>query len=286
MFASINGTKIFFDVYGLQFEPVGKRMVERPVTFVLHGGPGMDHTYLLPWLKPLEKVGQMVFIDHRSTGLSEEQTCAESWTIEQFADDVEALRKYLGLNKINLLGSSFGGMWSLVYAVRYPYNVGKIVLVDTAASWDTWSDAQKIADEKANEAQKKIMRDVFEGRVRTKEEQKKWWEVMLPLYFYRYDEKLGSELIARSKGSPILAAQMFKEIIPKYDVRDKLWRITSPTLIIVGRHDWITPLSQAEEIHRLIPNSKLVIFERSGHMPFIEENERFEQIVGEFLGRQ
>jgi len=284
VYAKINGTKIFFDVYGLQFEPVEERMVERSVTFVLHGGPGMDHTYLLPWLKPLEKVTQMVFVDHRSTGLSEEHTSIETWTIEQFADDIEALRQYLGLEKINLMGSSFGGMWSLVYATRYPYNVRRIVLVDTAASWDTWKEAQKIAEEKATDEQKKIVKDVFEGKVRTREEQRKWWEVMLPLYFYKYDEKIGRELISRSRGSPILAAHMFREIIPKYDVRNKLWMITSPTLVIVGKHDWITPVSQAEEIQRLIPNSKLVVFEKSGHMPFIEENEKFIHVVSEFLG--
>jgi proline iminopeptidase len=284
MFAKVNGTKIFFDVHGLQYEPSEDQMLEKPVTFVLHGGPGMDHTYFLPWVKPLENYTQMIFVDHRSTGRSESFTDVNTWNIEQFADDVEELRKYLGLEKICLMGSSFGGMWSLVYAVRYPYNVDKLVLVDTAPSWDTWSEAQQIAQKRATNKQKKVFADVFLGKVRTAEEQKEWFTTMFSLYFYKYDENIGKQTISRTKGSPMLAAQMFRDIIPKYDVRNKLWMITAPTLVIVGRHDWITPVSQSQEITRLIPGSRLEVFEKSGHMPFIEENAKFINLVGEFLG--
>jgi len=181
------------------------------------------------------------------------------------------------------MGSSFGGMWSLVYAVRYPYNVDKLVLVDTAPSWDTWSEAQQIAQKRATNKQKKVFADVFLGKVRTAEEQKEWFTTMFSLYFYKYDENIGKQTISRTKGSPMLAAQMFRDIIPKYDVRNKLWMITAPTLVIVGRHDWITPVSQSQEITRLIPGSRLEVFEKSGHMPFIEENAKFINLVGEFL---
>jgi proline iminopeptidase len=281
--AKVNGTTIFFDVCGLQYEPRGEKMVEKPVTFVLHGGPGMDHTYFLPWVKPLEQYTQMIFPDHRSTGMSTFDSGPETWNIEQFADDVEELRKLLGLGKITLMGSSFGGMWSLVYTTRYPYNVERLILVDTAPSWAAnWKAAQKVMNAKANKQQKKVATSIFEGKVRNQEQFKAWWDVMLPLYFHKYDDKIGREMIQRGIGSPLLSATMFQDAIPKYDVESKLKFITAPTLILVGRDDWITPPSSAQTMAKLIPDSKLVVFEKSGHMPFIEEQAKFLKVVGDF----
>jgi len=281
--AKVNGATIFFDVCGMQYEPDGARMAEKPVTFVLHGGPGMDHTYFLPWVKPLEKYTQMIFPDHRSTGMSNFETSAPTWNIEQFADDVEELRKYLGLERISLMGSSFGGMWSLVYATRYPYNVDKLILVDTTASWTAcWKEAQKVMNARATKEQKKVATAVFEGKVRTQEQFKAWWNVMLPLYFHRYDNGIGRNMLGRGHGSPLLSATMFQDVIPKYDVLNKLKFVTASTLMLVGRYDWITPVSQAEEIAKRIPDAQLVIFEKSGHMPFIEEQSKFLEVVGNF----
>ena len=281
----VNGTRLFVDVHGLQYEPEGETMREKPVTFVLHGGPGMDHSYYLPWLKPLEKHTQMIFIDHRGTGRSARDSSRETWTIETFADDIEELRKKLGLERISLMGNSFGGMWGLVYATRYPHNLDRLVLIDTAPSWGTWTEAQQIALKKGSKEQRKVFTRVFDGEVRTDEEFKAWWDVMISLYFHAYDDEAGRNMVGRTKGSPLVAARMFREIIPNYDVRKDLWMIRCPTLVLVGKHDWITPVSQSEEIARLIPGSRLVVFDKSGHMPFIEETQKFLDVVGDFLGR-
>jgi len=284
MYAKVNGTEIFFDVHGLQFEPKGEKVLEKPVTFVLHGGPGGDHIDFIPWLKPLEKYTQMVFVDHRSTGRSNRHTSAETWNVEQFADDVEELRKYLGLENICVMGESFGGMWSLTYAVRHPHSLRKLVLVDTSASWkETWKEAQAIAEKKGDMEQKRVFRDVFEGRVTTEEGFRDWDETVASLYYYKHDKKISREMRARIRSSSLVAAHMWKNIMPKYDILQKLWTIQCPTLVIVGRHDWITPVSQARRISQLIPSSKLVVFEKSGHMPYVEENSRFLRVVAKFL---
>jgi proline iminopeptidase len=70
-----------------------------------------------------------------------------------------------------------------------------------------------------------------------------------------------------------------------YDCRAELAAIRCPTLVMVGRHDWICPVDQAEEIHRLIPHSELAIFERSGHSPQVEEREAFTERLRSFLAR-
>ena len=279
----VNGTELFVDIHGLQYEPDGEAMREKSVTLVLHGGPGLDHSYYLPWIKPLERQTQMVFVDHRGTGRSERDSRKEDWRIETFADDIEGLRRELGLERINLMGNSFGGMWSLIYATRYPHNLDKLILIDTAASWDTWKEAQQIALEKGTAGQKKVFSKVFDGEIRTDEEFSEWWATMISLYFHEYDTEVGGNMVARTKGSPLLAAYMFRNVIPDYDVRKDLWLIRSPTLVLVGKHDWITPVSQSEELNRMIRNSRLVVFEKSGHMPFIEETQKFLRVVGGFL---
>jgi proline iminopeptidase len=77
----------------------------------------------------------------------------------------------------------------------------------------------------------------------------------------------------------------FSQNLPHYDLRDRLHTIQVPTLVVVGRHDWITPVASSEEIVSLIPNAELVVFENSGHSPQLEENEKFVKTVRDFLRR-
>ncbi len=108
-------------------------MVEKPVAFVIHGGPGSDHSYYKPWLSPLTDVMQLVYIDHRGQGRSARGP-RETYTLENNVEDLEALRDYLGLDKIVLLGASYGGMVALSYAVRYPENVSHLLAISSENS--------------------------------------------------------------------------------------------------------------------------------------------------------
>src|SRR5436309_15195093 len=121
-------------------------MVEKPVCAVIHGGPGGDHSSYRPWFSPLSEELQLVYVDHRNTGRSG-KVAMETCTIENFADDLDELRKTLGIDKWIVLGCSFGGMWALTYAVRHEKNLSHLVLLDTTASWkEDWPEAQKMAE--------------------------------------------------------------------------------------------------------------------------------------------
>ncbi len=282
LLATVNGIKLFFDVEGMGLAPSGPAMIPKEACFVLHGGPGMDHSYFKPWLSPLADTMQLVYVDHRGTGRSE-RVPLESCTIEQMADDLEALRQHLGLGRVVVLGNSFGGFWALTYAVRYPDSVSRLILVTTSPSHAFYDAAQQEADRKATPEQKDVMPDVFEGRIETEEEFRRWWDVMLPLYFYHWHEEVGRAMIERGVDNPLVASYMFREIIPHYDVRPRLAEIKVPTLVAAGRHDWVTPVGESEAIAAGIPGSELVVFEASGHMPFIEEQERFVDVVKRFV---
>ena len=84
-------------------------------------------------------------------------------------------------------------------------------------------------------------------------------------------------------GAAAYAAYMFAQIIPSYDVRARLGEIRVPALVVAGRHDWVTPVGESEQIAERIPDAELVVFEESGHMPFIEEQTAFIDTVKRFV---
>ena len=131
MKARIRGTEIYFDVDGAGLVPDGERMVQRPTLFLLHGGPGGDHVGFKSTVARLVDVAQLVYVDHRGSGRSAASD-PSTYTLDENIDDVDALRDYLGLDSICLLGSSYGGMVAQGYAIRYPDRVSNLVLCATA----------------------------------------------------------------------------------------------------------------------------------------------------------
>lgn len=282
MFAQVNGAKIYFDVEGMGLAPCGMTMVEKPACFVLHGGPGLDHSYFKPWLTPLAETMQLIYVDQRGSGRSE-RVPLETCTIEQMADDIEELRKYLGLDKVIVLGNSFGGMWALTYATRHPESISKMILVTTTPSNDFQSAAAVELERRGTPEQKATSPKLFEGKITSEAEFMAWWDVMISLYFAHWDETRGRQMVARGVDNPLVAAYMFEQIIPHYDVRPNLASMNIPTLVVSGRHDWVTPVGESEAIANNLPGAELVIFEESGHMPFIEEQAGFIDAVTTFV---
>lgn len=282
MYAHVNGVELFFDVEGGGYVPDGPAVKEKPTLFLLHGGPGCDHSYFKPWLTPLAEQYQLVLVDHRGNGRSG-RVDERTYTIEQMADDLEALRHHLGLGQIAVLGHSFGGMVAQVFALRYPKSVSKLILSNTTPSADFWEEAQAVAEKTATPEQLKILPALFEGTITSQQEFDEWWATCMPLYFRNPDEAIIADLEARMRGEVVVANYMMANEIPNYDVRAALPTISVPTLIIAGRYDWVTPVSQSEVIAAGIPGSRLVIQENSGHMGFIEEQAGYLATVKEFL---
>ena len=119
MFASVRGTRIYFDVEGIGLVPDGTAMRERPAAMVIHGGPGGDHSGFKPGYTPLAARMQLVYFDHRGQGRSDRANPA-SYTLDENVEDMEALRRHLGLGPIVSIGTSYGGMVAMAHAARYP----------------------------------------------------------------------------------------------------------------------------------------------------------------------
>ena len=139
MHVSVNGVRLFFDVEGAKLVPDGPVMREKPTLLLLHGGPGFDHSIYKPAYSALADTAQIVYLDHRGNGRSEDGP-QQDWNLAQWGDDVRAFCDALGIANPIVLGASFGGMVALAYATRHPDHPSKLVLISTEAAGDTYLD--------------------------------------------------------------------------------------------------------------------------------------------------
>lgn len=251
----------------------------------LHGGPGTDSTGLRRSLAPLaEGLGlRMVFYDHRGHGRSE-WVPVEQCTQDQLVADVEGVRLALGLGRVHVLGVSWGGFLGLMYAARYPGSVRTLAVVGASASHGFMPRAEANARRQATPEQWTAYRSLWDGSLPDDESFRRAFETIRPLYFH--DQTLAAVAnAARADTRYRLAVRRFviEHEYPTYDCRPELSRIACPTLVMVGRHDWICPVDQSEEIHRLVPRAALAVFEASGHSPQLEEREAFVARLRDFL---
>jgi len=285
MKAKIRNTEIYFDVdgAGLAVEPTSMR--EKPVAFVIHGGPGSDHSGFRGPLAPLTEKLQLVYFDHRGSGRSARGDKGR-YTLDENVEDMEALRRYLGLGPIVSIGTSYGGMVAMAHAARHPQSVSHLVLVVTAAHSAFIPRSREIVSQRGTPQQVALCEDLYAGRIDTPEKLLDYHHLMGPLYSKRYDVQGSRERLGRGihSSDALNAAFAPGGFMHTMDLRPELAAIRAPTLIIAGRHDWICAPEFSEEIHRLIPGSKLRIFEESSHSIRVDEPERLRREILEFVG--
>ncbi len=274
-----------------------------PPLMVLHGGPGADHTYFLPWVLPLARTHRLIFIDERGSGQSERLEDVSKYTVENMADDVEAVRVALNLGKIDLLGHSYGGVLAEAYALKYQQHLSHLILNSTFASTREMNEV--LAREKAAMPAEKLARlnqleqaglfgkgAVWEhGRYQAEYETLAWGDGYFPfLYGARpdpaYDPATGNaptnwDLYREMWGSD--GEFIIDGNLKSVEWVDRLHTIHVPTLIVVGDHDECDP-SLSKEMHENIASSKLVILPNAGHMNFVDQPEMWQKAVNGFLG--
>lgn len=286
MRARIRDTEIYFDINGMGLVPEAAGMRENPPAFILHGGPGGDHSDLKLAFAPLADRLQLVFLDHRGQGRSARGDVAK-YTLDENVEDLEALRRHLGLEKIVTIGTSYGGMVAMAHAARYPASVSHVVLIVTAAHAGFHERAKAIVAERGTAEQAAVCEELWAGKLDTVEKVRRYYTVMGPLYARKFDPEAAQASRARGIISPEALNRAFAPggFLRSYDLRPELARITAPTLIIAGQHDWICAPEFSEEIHRLIPQSELHVFENSSHSIRVDEPERMRETIAAFLAK-
>lgn len=284
MLAKVRETELFFDIDGAALVPDGSRMRERPTAFLVHGGPGSDHTSLKARYGKLADKMQLVYFDHRGHGRSGRGD-PKTYTLDENVEDMEALRQYLGLGPIVSIGTSYGGGVAMAHAARYPASVSHLILVGTVSHAGYVERARQLAAELGTPEQVRCCEDLFAGRIDSEEKMRAFFLAMATLYARIADPAFSETGLRRSILSPeaLNLAHGPGGFLRNYDLRPELGRITAPTLVLAGRHDWICAPEFSEEIQRLIPYSDLRIFEHSAHVIASDEPELFLDAVAGFV---
>ncbi|NYF15539.1 proline iminopeptidase [Microbacterium sp. AK009] len=253
-----------------------------PVIIAHHGAPGLGSR-----AEPRASFGRLsdeyrvVVFDARGSGESEG---SGEFSHEQWAADIDGLRKWIGAERIIMAGGSYGGFMAMEYAIRYPERVAALVLRDTAAdnSHAALARENALASDRVDIDMEKFDR-IDEGRVRDDDDLRDCWREILPLYDFTYDPEATERKVQATPYRYEAHNYAFSKNLPNYDLTPSLPSIQAPTLLTVGRTDWITPVSCSETIAGLIPDARLEIFERSGHSPQIEQAEEWTAVVRGFL---
>jgi len=266
MRARIRDTEIFFDIDGAGLVPDGSQMRERPTAFLVHGGPGSDHTGFKARFGALAEKMQLVYFDHRGQGRSARGDSLK-YTLDENVADMEALRLHLGLGPIVSIGYSYGGKVAMAHAARYPNSVSHLVLISTVAHAGYVARAKELVAERGTAEQVAMCDDLFAGRIDSPEKLRHYFDVMGPLYSRRYDRTYYQMAVNRGvlAPEPLNRAHGPGGFLRSFDLRPELSAIKAPTLILAGRHDWICAPEFSVELQRLIPDSDLRIFADSSH---------------------
>jgi proline iminopeptidase len=258
----------------------------RPPLVLVNGGPGFDHAYMHcsdAWDR-LAANRKVVFYDQRGNGRSSPIKDGQTCLLADQIADLDALRARLGLEKMDLLGHSWGGYLVMAYAARHPERISHLMIVDSAAPkiQDTVflfknifpetverEDGMAFAVELGDEAA--ITADLHE---------------YMSMLFYTPAAR--DAMLART-GDLSYHQSVNKSVwgdLQRFDLNPELPRFRFPTLVVTGRYDFNVAPSVAWAIHRAIPGSEFAVFEKSGHLPYCDESAAFVTRVDQFLARR
>ena len=276
-FLDINGSQIFYKTLG-QGEPL----------VIVHGGPVMDHSYLLPHFEQLAKDFQLIFYDQRACGQSAVDVDTASTHLDGFVEDIELLRQALNLDKINLLGHSWGGLLAMKYGIKYPQNLKHLVLSNSIApSVADWQEEGAAVSERATNQDRADRQTIMASGALQSADPSMAITKLLKISFrpQMYDTTNLAQLNLFVPKDYMQRSQIFGLLGPdlaNFNLYPELKKITCPTLIIYGGEEPATRL-HAQKMTDSFLNGQLSIISKAGHFPFIENASGFNQEVKGFL---
>lgn len=261
---------------------------------VLHGGPGAAHDYTLRMARLAEQDRAVVHYDQLGVGLSTHlpEHGADFWTVGLFLDELDNLLAHLGIaGRYHLIGQSWGGMLAAEHAVLRPEGLQGLVIADSPASMKLWrEECDRLRAGLPAEVERTLREHEAAGTTDSPE-----YRAAEKVFNARHvcrivpnpPEVLASD--AKTAEDPTVYHTMngpteFHVVgtLRDWSVTDRLHQVTAPTLLVSGRHDEATPRT-VQPFADHIPDVRWQIFEHSSHMPHIEEEELFLQVVGSFL---
>jgi proline iminopeptidase len=278
-FVRVEGGRVWYRIAGA---------AGRTPLLTVHGGPGAPHDYL----EPLEALGAerpVVFYDQLGCGKSDRPANKALWKTGRFVRELAQVRRALGLSRVHLLGQSWGTMLAVDYTLTRPAGVESLILADPALSIPRWTrDAARYRRKLPSAMQATLARHEKAGDTACLEYQ----GAALAFYkrhvcrldpwpepLHRTLRAFGTEVYNTMWGpNEFVASGSLKN----YDRTSRLREISVPTLLLCGRYDEATPESTAFDARR-IRGAAMVVFEKSAHMPHLEETAKYMRVVRDFL---
>jgi proline iminopeptidase len=286
--AVVNGLRLWYKVAGQDAGNSGA-----PLLF-LHGGPGYNsYSFEVQAGQTLESRLKMIYLDQRGSGRSE-RPWTGAYTMPAMVEDIEALRKQLGVPRLALMGHSFGGALALEYAAAYPQHVAKLVLVSAASSIPDACAARvaflaqrypaDLAKARAAAAERKetpddcyfafnSVPDDIRDRVND--------ETMFP-DMKRAQEQKDVDAKSGLRNTGELGGALWNNGFLSYRF-DRYARLTMPVLVLAGEDDYAIGLPAQRALASRLPQAKLVVYPGAGHFPYLDVPQRFARDVVGFL---
>jgi proline-specific peptidase len=285
-FVPFKGYKVWYRIVGDHEDP-GKFPL-----LCLHGGPGLPHDYLEPLESMVTTGRRVVFYDQLGCGNSDHPHDPSLWTVPLFVEELGIIRKALGLERVHILGQSWGGMLAMEYALTQPLGLESLVIADAPASMPQWvAEANRLRLELPPDVQKTLLKHENAGTTNDPA-----YREAMSVFYHRHVCRLDvwPDCLNRTVEKLMKYPEVYNTmngpsefhiigVLKDWDIVNRLGEIRIPTLVISGRYDEATP-AIAETVHHGISGSKWVIFENSAHVPHLEETERYLQVLTDFLG--
>jgi proline iminopeptidase len=283
----VNGTELEYSAEGAEVTLFVKEIGTGPRVVILHGGPGAHHDYLLPYFAELADEFTLHLYDQRGGGRSPVNE-PHHVTWRDHVADLEALREGWEMERMALLGYSWGGLLALLYAAEYKDNVSALVLVAPAGGWgDYHLRFKREFTRRSHSDAVELMRDELEASGLAKRDRAAYKQRRFDLSVAGYfrDPREARDLTPFRVQLQAQQATWASLRGQGPELRRKVVQLRAPTLILHGRHDPI-PFEWADGLAKILPNAKLEVLENSGHVPYVEEPDRtFDEIRG-FLKEQ
>ena len=279
------GVRLFFRALGTRGDTV----------VVLHGGPGFTMDYFLADLSPLAERHVLLFYDQRGTGRSSLVSDSSALDAQRFAEDLAALRRHFGIERLTLLGHSWGAGVAALYAARYPERVGRLLVVGPIpARRAELVEAFRVLDAGRDSVTRRRMQEWRQARLADPGDA----AACRAYYVLWFTPFFGDPAAAnRSKGdfcagtpdalrNKMAGVDRFTAAsLGEWDWRPSLRAVAAPALVIHGTVDPL-PVASARQWAAALPNGRLLLLEGVGHFPYLEVPERFFAAVEEFLRGQ
>jgi pimeloyl-ACP methyl ester carboxylesterase len=266
VYIDVNDSRLFFDVTGPGWRPKDGALRPVPTLLLLHGGPGADHSAVKAPFFPLAEHYQLVWLDHRGNGRSD-QSDPSHWNLDQWADDIRAFCDALGIVKPIVLGQSFGGVVTQAYGIRHPDHAGKLIISSIGARWDFELSMRRFRERGGAEIEA-IARN-FWGRMDL-DDIAIYRERCFPIYASN-PAGAGARAMVLNKEDVMRHFLAPQGVFQTMDLRADLAKITCPTLVLAGRDDPVIPWELSQELAQALVSSetpverRFVCFDGCGH---------------------